>query len=280
MTNEQTLEKFLVALEKAHGLSPMTVRGYRQKLVPLFRQWEDTPLAEWSYGMWEDMISDNDWSPATKLKIWSHCRKLRQWCSDRDIPCGDFLKSWKPPQQVRKKPKVATLDQVRSLLKWSRGRRLELCIALAAHAGLRRNEIQTLCWKDVDLDERKLTVFAPKTKKTRFVNINTVLFEILVRHHEEKERPIGPEDQVINWRSFGGSSGNGQRELTRLQGETNCPQFGFHALRHFCATQLLNNGVTVAEVRDVLGHGNISTTNIYVHSTPKNLAAAMETLAS
>lgn len=280
MTNEQILQKFLVALEKAHGLSPMTVRAYRQKLTPLFDQWKNTPLAEWNYGMWEDLISDNDWAPGTKLKLWCQCRKLRQWCEDRGIPCGDFLKSWTPPQQIRKKPKVATLDQVRALLKWSRGRRLELCIALAAHAALRRNEVQTLRWQDVDFEGRKLTVFSPKTKKTRYVDVNSVLMEILMRHHQEEGRPTAPEDQVINWKSFAESSGNGQRELTRLQADINCPQFGFHALRHFAATQLLNNNVTVAEVRDILGHGNISTTDLYVHSTPKNLAAAMETLAS
>jgi integrase len=57
-------------------------------------------------------------------------------------------------------------------------------------------------------------------------------------------------------------------------------EFVLHALRHTCASRLLNKGVDIVTIKDWLGHADISTTMIYAHLAPNRLAHAAAILDS
>ncbi len=63
-------------------------------------------------------------------------------------------------------------------------------------------------------------------------------------------------------------------------GLQNDREFVLHALRHTCASRLLNKGVDIVTIRDWLGHADIKTTMIYAHLAPNRLAHAAAILDS
>ena len=272
MDNDTILRKFLNSLERAHGLAPMTVTGYRWKLEPLFTAWSDTPLAAWDYGMFEDYLAEHDWAPRTIHKFSHQCRKLIAWCRSQGLPVIDFVANYKAPRARKGQPKAIPREDLLKLLEATVGHRMEVAIGLAGLAGLRRNEIAIIKWKDVLWDASQLRVYAPKTKKLRFVPISQRLWDILKRH--EEGRTAG--DTVLNFPCFAGSHGNGNRSLSALCKRLGMQSIGWHHLRHTCATLMLRGGADLASVRDILGHASISTTSIYVHSDDASVASAVE----
>ena len=79
----------------------------------------------------------------------------------------------------------------------------------------------------------------------------------------------GPPRNLVNraWDSV--------REDMRL---TNDPQFVPHALRHTCASRLVQRGVGLYTIKEVLGHSTIKVTERYAHLCPANLRSAIDTL--
>ena len=73
---------------------------------------------------------------------------------------------------------------------------------------------------------------------------------------------------------------NAWQWVRKLMGLQHDKEFVLHALRHTCASRLLNKGVDIVSIRDWLGHADISTTMIYAHLAPNKLAHAAEMLDS
>ena len=55
-------------------------------------------------------------------------------------------------------------------------------------------------------------------------------------------------------------------------------EFVLHALRHTCASRMVNRGIDLYVVKDILGHASIATTQIYAHLDPRKLAHAVSVL--
>lgn len=283
MDHTQVLERFLKAQRSAHHMSDATVRGYQWKLGALFTEWASTPMASWDYGMWEDYLADNEqWGARTIKKLTSHCSKFIKWCKSRKIAIGDFLEGYEAPKDVKSTPQVAKPEHVRVLMKEAKKKspRLTVCIGLAAYCGLRRNEIAGpggVTWKDVDLENKRIRVFAPKTKKERFVPLNALMVDLLREWKPERAKDTDP---VVHYPCFGGTLGNGNRDLAKLQDWCGTPRMGWHSFRHHFGTELVRAGVDLATVRDLMGHGSLEMTNLYAHSSPKNMAEAVELLCT
>lgn len=274
--NQQTLDKFLYIQRKSHGLAAMTCDAYRLKLEPFFRYQDSKPLADWTYGDFEDYIATRGWGQNTKRKFFIAARKFLKWCQSRSIPCGDFIGNMEPPARgQRKEPTVATREEVVKLLDASYGHRLHVCVALAALAGLRRAEIAILEWRDVNLEARLLTVRSPKTHRTETVQMNGKLVEILADWKTPEDQP---GDQVIRFPCFAGKNNLGNRDLARLCDQTSGVnrRLGWHAFRHFFCSSMLNGGVPVDTVQKCMRHKSLAVTNLYAHPHADGVAAAVE----
>lgn len=151
---------------------------------------------------------------------------------------------------------------------------------LALNTGLRRGELLTLNWADVDLDAKQLTIQGhnAKSAQTRNVPLNLEAHHVLTvwRAIHAAGRP----DACV----FGGSSGkamtridNAWETVTKLSGLEN---FRFHDCRHHFASKLVMAGVPLNTVRDLLGHASIDMTMKYSHLAPDTLAQAVEKLTA
>lgn len=153
---------------------------------------------------------------------------------------------------------------------------LKPLVLVALNTGLRRGELFSLKWDDVNLSAKVLTVVAASAKSghTRRIPLNSEALSVLQvwrdRHPDASGLVFpGAEGERLNninrsWRAVA--------KAAKLVG------FRFHDCRHSFASKLVQQGVDLNTVRTLLGHSEISTTLIYSHLAPAGLASAVERL--
>ena len=168
-------------------------------------------------------------------------------------------------KRSKKLPVVLSREEIGSIIQSIANRKHRLLISLAYGGGLRVSEAVSLRVQDVNLDELTLHVKEAKGKKDRISLISERLCEELRWQMDGK----GRTDFVFE-------SQRGGRLTTRTAGkifEMGMEKAGitkpatFHSLRHSFATHLLENGTDVRYVQTLLGHSNITTTQIYTAVT-------------
>jgi integrase len=151
------------------------------------------------------------------------------------------------------------------------GDHLTPIVLLATNTGLRRNELLSLDWADVDLVGRMLTVRAATAKsgKERHVPLNAEALAVLTQWGDQRGRAgavFGVRDVKTAWGNV--------LEAAEVE------NFRFHDLRHHFASRLVRAGVDLNTVRELLGHADLKMTLRYAHLAPEHLAAAVEKLAA
>jgi len=133
--------------------------------------------------------------------------------------------------------------------------------------GMRRGEIETLQWEDVDLESRAIKVKAENNKSGRDkeIPVNDILFPVLVELKEKAngnscvftyDNPrFGRETQIPIALHFAEIV-----ERAGLKGRAH-----FHLMRHTAASMLIRAGADLVSVQYILGHANLSTTQKYAH---------------
>jgi integrase len=147
---------------------------------------------------------------------------------------------------------------------------VEPIILLALNTGMRRGEILKLRWADVDSDQLIVQGETTKNKQSRIIPLN-----------------MEAKNVFRSWSSNGEYifSGMGHAPITTIKRSwatirksANLPALRFHDLRHTFATRLLQKGVDIQTVSNLLGHRDIATTGHYLHATDETKRKAVELL--
>ncbi len=176
------------------------------------------------------------------------------------------IKFAKTPSKL---PIVLSRDEIQSILVVIVNEKHNLIVALAYAGGLRVSEIVSLKIKDINLAELTIHIKGAKGNKDRI----TILPEKLVKNIEKL---ISNKD--LNDFVFASERGGKITERTAQKIFENAfkktgiqKEATFHSLRHSFATHLLENGVDVRYVQELLGHANIRTTQLYTKVTNPSL---------
>jgi site-specific recombinase XerD len=148
-------------------------------------------------------------------------------------------------------------------------------LALALNTGLRRGEMYSLTWENVNLFRRVLTIPRSKNGETRHVPINSVALSALV---ELRKRGNGTGQVVRNLQGDPLSDPRHWFEPALCVAEIR--GFSWHCLRHTFASRLVMAGVDLRTVQELLGHKSIAMTVRYSHLAPEHTLAAVERLAT
>lgn len=180
-----------------------------------------------------------------------------------------------------KLPRVLSEDEVVRLLNQpdittAEGFRDRTMLEVLYATGMRVSELINLTLERVDLNMKYIIAFG-KGSKERIVPLGSVAAEFL-QQYLEKVRPklthAGRNTNVV-FLAFGGHELTRQRfwQIIRAYGQKANINKALtpHILRHSFATHLLDNGADLRSVQELLGHSDISTTQIYTHLTNKRL---------
>lgn len=180
-----------------------------------------------------------------------------------------------------KLPHVLSEDEVVRLLNQpdittAEGFRDRTMLEVLYATGMRVSELINLTLERVDLNMKYIIAFG-KGSKERIVPLGSVAAEFLQQYLEKVRPKLTHADRNTNivFLAFGGHELTRQRfwQIIRACGRKANINKALtpHILRHSFATHLLDNGADLRSVQELLGHSDISTTQIYTHLTNKRL---------
>ena len=216
---------------------------------------------------------------------------IKNPCKNITIPNQNEFKNKKTTIQF------FTEEEIDALKLAIKGHRLENLILTAIGTGLRQGELLALQWKNVNLKDKYIKI--EDSLKTVYVfdnEGNKTRKKILQKpKSKDSERIVYLPDNLVKLFTtfehngdfvFHNEDGSPMSEKTvfdswkRLLKNNNIPHRKFHALRHTYASLLLLKGVDLKTVQELMGHSDITITQIYLHIVPKSKTDAVNRLNS
>lgn len=279
-------DRFLESLVFEDGLSEHTVTAYAGDLDRYLRFLHAEGITGWQEVVQEDiadflsLLESEGMSPRTISRRLSAVRRFHRFLKDEGVTEEDPSALFTTPKVGRRLPRWLSRSEVEALLHapergTPEGMRDTAILEVFYSCGLRVSEVATLPMSEVMPEEGRLRVRG-KGSKTRVVPMGRaacmkVLGWLALRPIWKPRVPllfIGPDGSGLNrrvlWslvRKYAVAAGIG-RPVTP------------HMLRHSFATHLLEGGADLRVVQELLGHADISATQIYTHVTSERLAEA------
>ena len=173
------------------------------------------------------------------------------------------LKGIRVPKREKKMPSVLTRDEIKRLIESARNKKSKMIIKLLYSTGLRVSELVNLEKKDLEVSEKIGWVRRGKGAKDRiFILPEAMAEEILeILKNESGNEKVFP----VTVRAIQKIVKN----TARRSGINK--KVSPHTLRHSYTTHLLESGVDIRKIQELLGHSNLQTTQIYTHVSTEKL---------
>lgn len=280
-------ESFLQYLQIEKRYSPHTVRSYAndldQFITFLTSQGQPAdPLSVTSHDIraWVVSMLDSSYTPVSVHRKISCLRVFYRWLRKEGAMKSDPLEKVALPKRKKRLPEFVEEGALNDLLdKYSFGEgfaafRDRTIIEMLYLTGIRRAELIGLRDSDVDLAEGLMKVTG-KRNKQRIIPVVKTFAESLKEYISLRDKEIqSPGDDWF----FVTNSGNKlydkyvynvvNRYLAMV---TTIEKKSPHILRHTFATHMLNRGADLNSIKELLGHANLSATQIYTHNTFEKL---------
>lgn len=285
----QTLIRaYLEYCSKERGYSTHTVRAYAADLQR-FATWLiekhgiDAPNTVETFtpsdfrAFWAEIRSKS--SAATLRRSQASARGMFKFAVRRGLLQKNPLESLERPRAIRPLPDVPTESEITSLLQAPdtspRGLRDRALLEMMYGSGLRLSEVASLRIDDVELATGMLRVVG-KGKKERIVPVTVRTCEAIRNYlpHRLADDGSTPATDRLFVNKRGGAlscRGIARRLDVHIRHIAMMKHIHPHTMRHAFATHLLNGGADLRAVQEMLGHANLSTTQIYTHVSKDRL---------
>lgn len=172
-------------------------------------------------------------------------------------------------KKVNRLPVILSKEEIGILLSGVKNMKHNLLLSIAYGAGLRVSEVISLKVQDVDLNGLMIHVRQAKGRRDRVSVLSESLVEKLIVFSSAKKA----NNYLFESQRGGKLSARTAQKIfeNALRKSGIKKQVTFHSLRHSFATHLLENGVSIRYIQELLGHQNIRTTQIYTHLTNPQL---------
>lgn len=287
MILKDTLEDFFHYLKIERGLSENTLMSYRRDLNNYYTFIkEKSNKISWNVVLRDDItrflytLKDEGKSTATIARMISSLRLFHQFLVRENLVENDPSLHIETPRKERKLPSVLSTDEVEKLLNIPINSPLDIrnkaMLEFIYATGLRVTEVVTLRVSDLHLTMGFVRCIG-KGAKERIVPLGDVAKEALENYLQHSRHILLKNQTGIN-ALFLNQHG---RPLSRqgfwkilktvARHASITKNLTPHMLRHSFATHLLENGADLRAVQEMLGHADISTTQIYTHVTQARL---------
>lgn len=269
MENDQVIAMHKIALESKKQVAPKhriyaLNRVARQLGVPLL-QATAADLVEWQ-------ASIRHLNAGTVRVYVTHLQQFYAWALDVELISVDPSRKLQRPKVRRGAPRPMHDQDLENLFAICTRTDLRLAFSYAAFAGLRCEEVARLHRNDVDLYGAKVVYVRGKGDKERVVPLIPLLIDEMHFAGESARRP-GHLIHTATGKPYTGA--NLSLVTNEWLHETLGTESTFHSLRHWFGTNVMRFTNDPLFVRDLLGHSDLSTTQIYTQS---NLVGAQDRL--
>jgi integrase/recombinase XerD len=277
---EPALELFLAHLRVEKGLSENTLLAYSADLRRYLGHLDQLGCQDWpSVGRTEIQahlveLTERGLSPRSQARALSAIRTFHKLLAAERITQGNPTDELDSPPKGRKLPQPLSRVECEALLvapdpRTPAGRRDRAMLELLYATGLRVSELVSLQLNDLDLEARVL-VARGKGNKERLVPVGGPAAEsvkgylggareALLKGRRSKDLFVSPRGHRLTRQGFAKLLGRCARKAGIAR------RISPHKLRHSFATHLLAGGADLRAVQAMLGHADVTTTQIYTH---------------
>lgn len=150
---------------------------------------------------------------------------------------------------------------------------IEDIVICALQTGMRRGEIFNLKWSNIDFEYGFIELLETKSGRSRKIPISDKMLEVLGRQQNETDYVFVNKETKKPYTDI-------KHSFTNVLKQAGITNFRFHDLRHTVATRLVEKGIDLVVVKEILGHADIQTTMRYAHAVPKRKLEAISVLNS
>lgn len=281
----QQIERFLMYLAVERGLSNAYQLSVRQSLEALLA-WLDAQTTTLQDVGLDDLLKfvkfrkDEGLSPSSQRILIVHLKIFFRYLAIKDVLPSDVAEPLNAPKVERNLPETVSFEVVKGLLESidttkRLGKRDRAILELFYASGLRLAEICSLRLEAYDAEEGMVRVTG-KGEKTRIVPVGVRAQQAIELYLRSERRDLitakTSSHLFISVRG-GALSADRVRSIVKQRASAAGIEATMypHLLRHCFATHLLENGADLRVIQEMLGHADISTTQIYTHVDQKRL---------
>lgn len=210
-----------------------------------------------------EYLNSRDISNRTANHTIKILKQFLNFCVRQDYIQNNPIKTMKTYRVEVKPPRFLSKEEIRIVLDASKDTDLHAIIATAIYTGMRLGELKRLQWSDIDLKRKQITVRIAKSKRFRVLPIHPCLLPIL--------KPLEASGSVfdcVNLRS----------RFDLFKKYVKLDDIGWHTFRHTFASHLIISGVDVVAVSKLLGHSDLTTTQVYLHLAEDHIKESVSKL--
>ena len=222
----------------------------------------------------ERQVIEKKYAISTHRQLISAIKHFGTFLPDSNLIIEDLIR----PRKSSYLPTVLSKEEVIDLLRATKNLKHRAILAMLYSAGLRISEVLNLKLNAIDIDRRQLFIKNAKGRKDRVVVMAESFIPLLQNYYMTYkpnvyfvENPKGGVYSDVSIRTF-------IKKSCKLAGIKK--RVTPHTLRHSYATHLIENGVGLRYVQDLLGHAKPETTMIYTHVAKKDLLKIQSPLDS
>ncbi len=271
--NSELINKYVAYLQVERFYSEHTVSNYLSD-IEQFQKYikkEFNALTETDIYNYLDYLRKN-YAENTVLRKYSSIKNCLKYLFNEEMidnyPCDNI----KVKKQSKTLPKYLSNQQIQKLLKSIDVKdyfsaRDQIIIEILYTTGIRISELINIEVNDVDLNEQFIKVQG-KGKKERFVPFDDQTKALLTTYLFTYRVQFGKKSSwlIVNQHNRQLTRQGCNKILKKYGKKIGIENLSPHMLRHSVATHLLNNGMDLKFVQELLGHENITTTQIYTHT--------------
>ncbi len=288
------LESFLVMMVAERGASQNTIENYQRDLEQFLAIVTVSDMANVTDNdvyQYVQKLSRMNYAPKSIARKISALKEFFKFLfSEKEIrenPTAYLM----APKQEKPLPKFLTENELKRLIDTAQSkegmhaRRLAVMLVLMSACGLRVSELVGLPENCINFDKKEILVRG-KGSKERLIPISDEAIEAVLDYTTYRDNFIrGGRKSIWLFPSLTSSSGHMTREAFFMALKEIAAEAGIspekispHVLRHTFATRLLNHDADLRSVQKMLGHEDISTTEIYTHITSEKLIDTVKRL--
>lgn len=277
----QYLSEYLEYLEVEKGLAQNTLEAYRRDLTSFLdfcklRKVSDiADIERTDLNSFILKLREDNYNPTSVMRKIASLRGFFKWFCANEYGTKNPAQTLEQPKLPKHLPKVMTIEELNQILNTNLTEEETLIVELLYGCGLRVSELVNLQLNNIDIKSKYIQCYG-KGSKERIIPFGEKAKVALKKYLKVRDLIILKNKLVDNKILFLKDDG---KQITRQdvynfikkQGEKIHKHISPHTLRHSFATHLLENGADLRVVQELLGHSDVSTTQLYTHITKKRL---------